>query len=191
MEGTPGDSEYESQFLDDSDSQLLPRGELGCGAQADDEDAGFVTPVPPPRAPSRLAAAARPIAAPLLSTATVGATAGASRESSSLEYMSMQVGKATTDSLKFYLRRLNIIGIINKAKAMKAEAVATRMLQLGVTVPQVYAAYKGFVSRKKDLNDHMVEIEARDPGDPMPPREVGVALEVAVTKAGSPDSRAA
>jgi hypothetical protein len=191
MEGTPGDSEYESQFLDDSDSQFLPRGELGCGAQADDEDAGFVTPVPPPRAPSRLAAAARPIAAPLLSTATVGATAGASRESSSLGYMSMQVGKATTDSLKFYLRRLNIIGIINKAKAMKADAVATRMLQLGVTVPQAYAASKGFVSRKEDLNDHMVEIEARDPGDPMPPREVGVALEVAVAKAGSPDSRAA
>jgi hypothetical protein len=25
----------------------------------------------------------------------------------------------------------------------------------------------------------MVEIEARDPGDPMPPREVGVALEAA------------
>jgi hypothetical protein len=85
MEGTPGDSEYESQLLDDSDSQLLPRGELGCGAQAYDEDAGFVTPVPPPRAPSRLAAAATPIAAPLRSTAMVGATAGASRESSSLE----------------------------------------------------------------------------------------------------------
>jgi hypothetical protein len=113
IEGTPGDSEYESQFLNDGDSQLLPRGELGCGAQADDEDADFATPVPPPRAPPRLVAAATPIAAPLLSTATVGATAGASRKSSSLEYMSMQVGKATTDSLKFYLRRLNIIGITN------------------------------------------------------------------------------
>jgi hypothetical protein len=102
MEGTPGDSECESQFLDDSDSQLLPCGELGRGAQADDEDAGFVTPVPPPRAPSRLAAAATPVAGPLLSTATVGVTAGASRESSSLEYISMQVGKATTDCLKVY-----------------------------------------------------------------------------------------
>jgi hypothetical protein len=69
--------------------------------------------------------------------------------------------------------------------------VATRMLQLGVTVPQAYAAYKGFVSRKEDLNDHMVEIEARDPGDPMPPREVGVTLEAAVAKAGALDPRAA
>jgi hypothetical protein len=94
MEGTPGDSEYESQFVDDSDSQPLPRGELECGAQADDEDAGFVTPVPPPRAPSRLAAAATPIAAPFLSTATVGATAGASRESSSLELLVLLIVRA-------------------------------------------------------------------------------------------------
>jgi hypothetical protein len=113
MEGKPGDSQYEYQFLDDSESQLSPRRELGCGLQADDEDAGVVTPVPPPRAPSLLAAAATPSLAPLLSPATVGATAGASRESSSLEYMSMQVGKETTDSLKFYLRRLNIIVISN------------------------------------------------------------------------------
>jgi hypothetical protein len=68
---------------------------------------------------------------------------------------------------------------------MKAAAVATRMLQLGVTVQQAYAAYKVFVPRQEDLNDHMVEIEARDTGDPMPPREVGVALEAAVAKAGA------
>jgi hypothetical protein len=37
----------------------------------------------------------------------------------------------------------------------------------------------------------MVEIEAHDPGDPMPPREVGVTLEAAVAKAGAPDPRAA
>jgi hypothetical protein len=86
---TPGDSQYESQFLDDSESQLLPCRELGCGGQADDEDAGFVTLVPPPRTPSLLAAAATPIPAPLISAVAVGATAGESREISSLEYMSM------------------------------------------------------------------------------------------------------
>jgi hypothetical protein len=37
----------------------------------------------------------------------------------------------------------------------------------------------------------MVEIEARDPGDPIPSREVGVTLEVAVAKAGAPDPRSA
>jgi hypothetical protein len=34
MEGTPGDSQYEYQFLDDSESQLFARRELGCGLQA-------------------------------------------------------------------------------------------------------------------------------------------------------------
>jgi hypothetical protein len=60
--------------------------------------------------------------------------------------MSMQVGKETIDSLKFYLRRLNIIGISSKAKGINAEAVDTRILQLGVTVAAAYAAYKVWVS---------------------------------------------
>jgi hypothetical protein len=143
MEGTPGDSQYKSHFFDDSESQLLPCRGLDCGVQADDEDAGFVTPVPPPHTPSLLEAAATPIPAPLLSASTVGATvgvtAGASRETSSLEYISMQVGKDIKDSLKFYLRCLNIIVIRSKAKGIKADAVATRVPQLGVTVAEAYA----------------------------------------------------
>jgi hypothetical protein len=58
-------------------------------------------------------------------------------------------------------------------------------------VVEAYAAYTGFVSRKEDLNDHMVEIEARDPGDSMHSREVGVALGAALAKAGAPDPRPA
>jgi hypothetical protein len=50
----------------------------------------------------------------------------------------MQVGKETTGSLKIYLRRLNIIGINNKAKGIKAVAVAIRILQIGVTVAEAY-----------------------------------------------------
>jgi hypothetical protein len=53
----------------------------------------------------------------------------------------MQVGKETDNRQpKFYLRRLNIIGISNKAKGIKAEAVVTRSLQPGVTVAVAYAA---------------------------------------------------
>jgi hypothetical protein len=197
-EGTPDNSQYEAQFLDETESQLLPRRELGCGVQGDDEDASFVTPVPLPRALSLLAAATTPIPAPFLSAATVGATAGASRESSSLEYMSVQVGKETTDSLTCYLRRLNMIGISNKAKGIKAEAVATRMLQLGVTVAEAYAAYKEWVSLKGDLKDHMfIEVLLQRnapiviPGTRCLREIVGVALETAVAKASAPDSRAA
>jgi hypothetical protein len=69
-------------------------------------------------------------------------TAVASQESSSLEYLSMQVGKQTIDYLKFFLRRLNIIGISKKEKGVKEEAVATRMLQLCVTVAEAYTASK-------------------------------------------------
>jgi hypothetical protein len=105
--------------------------------------------------------------------------------------MSIRVGKETTDSLKFYLRRLNVIGLSNKEKGVKAEAVATRMLQLGVTVAEVYAAYKEWASLKEDLKDYTAEIEAREPGDPMPSREAGVMLEAAVAKAGGPNLRAA
>jgi hypothetical protein len=103
----------------------------------------------------------------------------------------MQVGKQTTDCLKFLLRRLNIIGISNKEKGVKAEAVATRILQLGVTVAEAYTAYKERASVKEDLKDYTAEIESRDPGYPMPSREVGVALEAAVAKLGGPDPRAA
>jgi hypothetical protein len=52
MEGTPGDSQYESQFLDDSESQLHPRRELGCGVQADDKDAGLFFHARPAAAPA-------------------------------------------------------------------------------------------------------------------------------------------
>jgi hypothetical protein len=61
----------------------------------------------------------------------------------------MQVGMEKTDSLKVYLRRLNIIGISNEAKGIKEEAVATRMLQLGVTVAEAYAAYKGLFQGRR------------------------------------------
>jgi hypothetical protein len=57
MEGTWDDSQYESQFPVDSESYLLPRRELVSSAQYDDDDAGFVVPVPPARAPSLTAAA--------------------------------------------------------------------------------------------------------------------------------------
>jgi hypothetical protein len=53
------------------------------------------------------------------------------------------------------LRHLNFIGISNKAKDINAEAVTTRILQLGVTVAEDYAAYKEYVS-PWDLNDCMV-----------------------------------
>jgi hypothetical protein len=110
----------------------------------------------------------------------------------------MQVGKETTDSLTCYLRRLNMIGISNKAKGIKAEAVATRMLQLGVTVAEADAAHKEWVSLKGDLKDHMV-IEVlfqRNapiviPGTRCLCEIVGVALETAVAKASAPDPRAA
>jgi hypothetical protein len=102
MEATPGDSQHEDLFLDDSESQLLPRRELVSGMQGDDDDAGFVTPVPPPCAPPMLAAAETLIPAPLYSEpASVCLTAVASQESSSLEYLSMQVGKQKTDCLNF------------------------------------------------------------------------------------------
>jgi hypothetical protein len=61
MEGTPGDSQDEDLFLYYSESQLLPRRELGSGMQGDDDDAGFFTPVPPPYASPLLAAADTPI----------------------------------------------------------------------------------------------------------------------------------
>jgi hypothetical protein len=54
----------------------------------------------------------------------------------------MQVSKQTTDCLKVLLRRLNIIGISNKEKGVKSEAVAPRMLQLGATVAEAYTEYK-------------------------------------------------
>jgi hypothetical protein len=47
--------------------------------QGDEDDAGFITPVRPPRAPSLLAAAATPIPAPLDSAARACSTALASR----------------------------------------------------------------------------------------------------------------
>jgi hypothetical protein len=128
---------------------LVPRRELISGAQDDDDDAAFVTFVPPPRDLCLLAEASTPIPAPLLSASTAGATEGASRDFSSLEYMSIRVGKETTDSLKFYLRRLNVLGLSNREKGVKAEAVATRILQLGVTVAEVYAAYKEWASLKE------------------------------------------
>jgi hypothetical protein len=65
MQGTPGDSQHEALFLDDGESQLLPRRELGSGMQGDDDDPGFVTPIPTPRAPALLAASDTPIPATL------------------------------------------------------------------------------------------------------------------------------
>jgi hypothetical protein len=123
--------------------------------QDDDDDAGFVTTVPPPHAPPLLAAADTPIPAPLDSAPVrVCLTAVASQEFSSLEYLSMQVGKQKKDCLKFILRRLNIIGISNKGKGVNAEAVDTRMLQLGVTVAEAYTAHKEWASVKDDLKDY-------------------------------------
>jgi hypothetical protein len=137
MEGTLGKSQYDSQSLDDSESLLLPRRELVSGAQDDDDVAGFVTFVPPPRDISLLAGAAMPIPTPLISASTAGASEDASRGFSSLEYTYIRAGKETTDSQKFFLRRLNVIGLSNKENGVKAEAATTRMLQLGATVAEV------------------------------------------------------
>jgi hypothetical protein len=113
------------------------------------------------------------------------------QESSSLEFLSMQVGKQTTDCLNFLLRLLNIFILSNKEKGVTAEAVATRMLQLGVPVAAAYTAYKEWASVKEDLKDYTAENESHDHGDPMSSREAGVALEAAVAKLGGPDPRAA
>jgi hypothetical protein len=62
--------------------------------------------------------------------------------------MYIRVGKVISDSLKFY------IGLSNREKNIKAESVATRMLQLGVTVAEAYATYKEWAYLKEDLKDH-------------------------------------